>query len=315
MTRVGGVISIHNHIRWAEDAIRSLAAETDDLVVVDDGSSDGSSQLVAALAEEIGFRAILHPEPRGVSEAYNVAVQALDADVVLIQGGDDRTLPGRAAASVAALADPGISLVHSQPVAIDALDRTLPDEVAGEFQSFDGQDPLPILFYVGNFICAPSAAVRRADYVAAGGFPSNIEQLQDYALWLELAAGGRIVRLDDPVVEYRKHAGNLSRATSTLDSPRARREAFEHDWIRNRFIDRAGAETLSRLAAVPGANGELPLEARRLLLRLSSQEPGLVRRGLEDLFELLAESGDGVLDRFGLDRRALAELVELAARR
>src|SRR5690606_30572824 len=87
MTRVGGVISGHNQINWAEAAIRSLASEVEDLVVVDDGSSDGSTELVLALADELGFRALRHSSPRGVSESYNAAVEALTAQIVLIQGG------------------------------------------------------------------------------------------------------------------------------------------------------------------------------------------------------------------------------------
>lgn len=312
MTRVGGVVAIHNQIRWAEEAIRSLAAETDELVVVDDGSSDGSSELVGSLASQIGFRAIRNSSPRGVSEAYNAAVEMLDAEIVLIQGGDDRTLPGRARASIAQLEDPRVALVHARPVVIDALGRYLPDEVAGEFQAFDDQDPLPILFYDGNFICAPSAAVRRADYLEAGGFPSNVEQLQDYALWLQLAARGRFVHLPEPVVEYRKHASNLSREVSAGDSPRVWRELFERDWIRNRFIDRAGDDVLVRLGPLPQRAESAPTETRRLLLRLGSQLPGLVRRGLADLFDELGERGDRVLDEVGIGRAGLAELVMLA---
>ncbi|HWL00890.1 MAG TPA: glycosyltransferase family 2 protein [Microbacteriaceae bacterium] len=311
MTRVGGVVAIHNQIHWAEEAIRSLAAETDELVVVDDGSSDGSGELVAALARELGFRAIRRARPRGVSEAYNAAVEALDAEIVLIQGGDDRTIPGRARASAERLRDPRVTLVHSPPVVINAVGQRLPDEVAAEFQGFEGEDPLRILFFDGNFICAPSAAVRRTDYLDAGGFPSNVDQLQDYALWLELAARGQIVRLGEPVVEYRKHAGNLSREYSGY-SPRVWRESFERDWIRNRFIGTADESMLVRLGSVPSRAEGAPIAIRRLLVRLCSQLPGLVRYGLDDLFDDLATRGDVALEELGIDRASLAELIALA---
>ncbi len=310
-----GVISAHNQQRWIATSIESLLPEVDELIVVDDGSADESAAIIKQLADRHQFRFIRNTEARGVSEAYNEAVDSTDADILLIQGGDDQAIPGRGARSEAALSNPDTILVYSLPTVIDAVGRRLPEDSAPEFlPGATMEDPLPYLFNVSNYICAPSTALRRRDYVDHGGFPSNIDALQDYALWLELASWGRFACESTPLVEYRKHTANLSRQVSGVDSQRRRREAAENEWIRNRFLDRASSATLSRIAPTPGTAGSeaLSRDEQALLIRLTHSDPLLVRRGLHDLFSLLAAEGDSVLTRLGIPRSSLTSFANQA---
>lgn len=269
-SQIAGVIAVHNQVRYARESVLSLRPEVDELVVVDDGSSDGSRELLRDLARSLDFELIEHREAVGVSETYNEAVQAVSADVILIQGGDDRSLPLRGARSALALEDPAVSLVHSLPIVIDANGAILPDDAAAEFGAgaSDG-DPIAFLYEVGNCICAPSVAVRRADYLAAGGFPAGIDLLQDYALWLELAARGRFQHEPEPLVEYRKHGTNLSREYTGAEDARRSRYETELRIVRDAFLDRADETVLRRLGPVPGDPdlGPVSAEERRRLLR------------------------------------------------
>jgi hypothetical protein len=315
MQRVGGVVSAHNQERWIAASIDSLLPEVDELVVVDDGSTDRSGEIIASMAKRHGFRVISHGEPRGVSEAYNAAVRAVDTEVILVQGGDDVAVPGRGARTVAALSDAGTVLVHSLPVVIDAATRLLPADCAVEFLAgATVTDPLPYLFNRGNYICAPSVGVRRDDYLANGGFPSNIETLQDFALWLELAVRGRFHCDPDPLVRYRKHTSNLSRVVTGLDSTRSRIRAAEDAWIRNRFLDHADSATLTRIAPTPGKLGadQLTRDDQALLVRVTHHDSVLVRRGLSDLFDRLAVDGDVALSRLGIQRADIADFARRA---
>lgn len=315
MTRIGGVVSAHNQERWIAASLESLLPEVDELVVVDDGSTDRSGEIIASISNRYGFQVITHAEPRGVSEAYNAAVRAIDAEVILIQGGDDVSVSGRGARTATALADAGTVLVHSLPIVIDAVDRLLPADCAGEFLAGATiTDPLPYLFNTGNYICAPSVGMRREDYIGAGGFPSNVEALQDYALWLELASRGRFHFDPEPLVRYRKHASNLSREVTGVDSTRSRREAAEDAWIRNRFLDRADSATLTRVAPTPGTSraGPLTRDDQALLLRVTHHDAVLVRRGLSDLLDRLAADGDAALSQLGIQRSDLSDFARRA---
>lgn len=315
MTRIAGIIPVFNQVRWVEAAVTSMLAEVDELVVVDDASTDGTVPVLESLREQHGFTLVLQGQTAGVSAACNTAMRAVTAEIVLLQGGDDRTLPGRGERSRSALDDPAVSLVYSLPTVIDADDHVLPADAAQEFEAGSSlDDPIRYLFTVGNVICAPSTAFRRADYLDKGGFPEGIDLLQDYALWLQLASVGRLERVEEPLVEYRKHATNLSREYTGIDTLRQRRHAAELAWVRNRFLDSAPSSVMERIGAVGGLASSSPLDRDdlALLVRLGHSSRPLIRRGLDDLFTRVAEEGLAVLDRFGLERADLDRLAALA---
>ncbi len=312
--RTAGVISSHNQLRFIEESARSLATEVDELVVIDDGSQDGSYDVLRRLEQEGVLRLLRNEIAQGVSEAYNAAIATIDADILLIQGGDDRTLPGRAAASIAALEEEHAALAFSLPIVIDEHGRELPADVAGEFAAGAVvDDPIRYLFGTGNYICAPSVALRVADYRRHGGFPPGIDLLQDYALWLELAAYGRFVRIPEPVVAYRKHAMNLSREYVGIDTLRRRRHAAEMEWIKDGFLARADASTLRRVVGLPDAapdgSGPFDRDELAMLVRLAQSDRRMTRRGLSELFDRVARDGIAVLARYGMQRQTLDDLA------
>ena len=314
---VAGVIATRDHAPFIREAVLSLLSEVDELIVVDDGSQDSTWQELQACSAP-HLRLIRHDSSRGVSHSFNEAVGHATSDIILIQGGDDRSLPGRGDSQAEVFADPDVILAHSFPVVINVTGRVLPSESAGEFLGpAENTDPLDYLFVRGNFICAPSVALRRKDYLAFGGFPVGIDLLQDLALWLPLAAQGKFVRLDRPVVEYRKHGTNLSRESMGKGSARQRRYAAELDAVLSRFVATADRGTLERL--VHGAGQNLPTGAAlndgdcRTLLMLSHPLKQLVRRGLAKLFEMLAEeSGEQSLAGLGLQLQDLNRFAVIA---
>jgi len=319
MTRptVTGVIATRDQEAFIREAVLSLLDEVDELIVVDDGSRDGTAMILAE-SRTPHLRVIRHEESAGVSQSFNEAVALATSDIVLIQGGDDRSLPGRARLQADALQDPRVILVHSRPIIINGVGRILPAEAAGEFLGApDDADPLQYLFERGNFICAPAVAFRRSDYLDLGGFTPGIDLLQDLALWLAMVSKGEFLRLDQPVVEYRKHGKNLSREILGRGSPRQRRHAAELDAVLSRFIANADRGTLERLAH--GARHDLPSwgalsdDNCRTLLLLHHPLKQLVRRGLADLFDMLGrDQGAEALAKLGLGLSDLAVFAVLA---
>jgi glycosyltransferase involved in cell wall biosynthesis len=310
------VIATFNQERYIAEAVASLADQVDEVVVIDDCSSDQTTSVLAGLAFS-NLRILRNERQMGVSRSFNAAIAASSADVLLIQGGDDRSLPGRAAVQAQALEDPDVVMVHSVPRVIDALGQRLPPELAAEFSAKPADDdPLAFLFFSANYICAPAAALRRADYERLGGFPGGLDLLQDYALWLRLAAEGTIVDLGTPVVEYRKHGLNLSREYVGLDSPKRRRLAAEMSYIRRAFVSGALPVTLAKLAEHCGIEaewfGRLAHADQVALIQLSHQDKLVSRHGLDHLFALAGER-DGEHRLAGL-RLTIDDLSRFAIR-
>lgn len=314
-TTTAGIIATYNQRQYVVEAVRGLVDQVDELIVIDDASSDDTTDVLSTLEHHANLRVIRNEKQLGVSRSYNRAVEAASADVILIQGGDDRSLPERAARSVAALADPAVSLAYSVPAVIDADGTTLPESLASEFLAGQADiDPLIVLFFQGNFVCAPAAAMRRTDYMKRGGFRSGLDLLQDYDLWLTLAADGRFAVLDEPVVEYRKHGTNLSREYVGIDSPKQRRFAAEQESIRNGFLSRSSPETLERIAGHIALDlarfRQLSVQERIVQIQLSHHDKLVLRRGVNYLYDTAREAdGEERLARLGL---GLADLTRFA---
>ena len=311
------IVAMYNQREYAAEAVLGLAGQVREVIVVDDASTDGTSETLRELGIP-NLVVLTNPSRAGVSISFNRAAAAASSDVLLIQGGDDRSLPGRADRQVAALEDATVSMVYSLPIVIDSGGQRLPADLAGEFLA-GASDPSPLehLFLRSNYLCAPSVAVRTADYLRLGGFRAGLDLLQDYDLWLALAAEGDFVRLDPPVVEYRKHASNLSREYTALDSPKRRRLAAERGEIRNRFLDHASDAVLDRIARACSLDLErlhgLDRADRLTALRLSHPDKLVVRRGLDALFAVVADAdAPRRLAAMGLDSTDLARFATIA---
>jgi glycosyltransferase involved in cell wall biosynthesis len=313
---VAGVIAAYNHEEYIEEAVASLVGQVDEVVVVNDASADGTAEILDSMTYS-NLRVIHNLRQLGVSHSYNRAVAISTSEILLIQGGDDRSRPQRANVQRRLLANPDVAFTYSLPEIIDGRGRSLPDSVAGEFFVDDeSRDSLARLFFGANYICAPSVGMRRADYVRLGGFRPGLDLLQDYGLWLSLAAEGSCVLSEEPVVEYRKHVSNLSREYVGLDSVKRRRYCAELEFIRHRFVSSAGEDTLRRLAATLKFDLEwfagLNREESVAMIELSHDDKLLVRRGLSYLFEIIGEP-DGE-DRLRRMKLAPSDLSGLATR-
>src|SRR5688500_10169891 len=106
------IINNYNYGRYLGAAIDSALAQTyphTEVVVVDDGSTDDSRQVIAGYGERV---VPVLKENGGQASAFNAGFAASRGDVVLFLDADDLLLPGAVAAAVAHLADPEVVKVH-----------------------------------------------------------------------------------------------------------------------------------------------------------------------------------------------------------
>lgn len=199
------VTPVRNAVATLAEAVASVRAQTLadwEMLVVDDGSSDGSAALARRLAaEDPRVRAMALPAPRGAAAARNAAIRAGRGRHVAFLDADDRWRPGKLAAQAAALAA-GAGLVFTAYQRIDRAGRPL-----------SRVDVPARLTYAealkGNAICCSTAAYD-SEIFGRAEMP-DLPRRQDYGLWLTLlrripAAQG----LPEVLLDYRVTPGSLS---------------------------------------------------------------------------------------------------------
>jgi glycosyltransferase involved in cell wall biosynthesis len=308
-----GIIATFNQEEYIEESVRSLAPQVDELIVIDDHSSDGTLAVLRGL-EIPNMTLISHSENVGVSSSCNEAVNRATADVIFFQGGDDVSLNNRVKNQIALLSDPGTVLCYGIPQVIDAKGNQLPRQAAPEFfSSIKVESVLEHLYFSGNFICAPTVAMRRELYLSLGGFNSALKHLQDFELWLRCATLGNFAVSDVSLLKYRKHSRNISREDLLIPNESAARFDAEMDYVLGSVIEKMGVDAIEKLLSHLGLGGAVckGVDQRILiaLLQINHKSVSQNRRGLSYVFELIGDLGDiHALERFGISDNFITEL-------
>ena len=207
MPRVSVVTPVRNGGRLLAAALRSIDRQTYEdweHVVVDDGSTDGTADVLAAW-ESPKHRLVRFDEPRGVAEAINAGLQIAQGELVARLDADDVALPTRLARQVGALdRRPSLALLGSAAVALDAAGRRrglVSAPVGVALTRWRSLFSSPVI---------TSAAVFRRDALGADRFDPAFTPSEDFDMWARIVARRDADNLAAPLVCYRFHAGQLS---------------------------------------------------------------------------------------------------------
>ncbi len=214
MIRVSTVIPAYNAERYLRPAIDSVLAQmgvANEVIVVDDGSTDSTPAILKEYADRIR---VVRQTNSGLSAARNAGIAESRAEYVAILDADDIWLPEKLSKQLSLLdANPQYAMVHSRTYSWDAETDERTDFVKAN-QSLYQDDCFGQLF-THNAICVSSVVVRRALLTELGGFDSNITRptTQDHDLWLRITHKHPIGFVEQPGVLYRRHADNASHDT------------------------------------------------------------------------------------------------------
>lgn len=204
---VSVVIPSYNHVRYIRECIDSVLAQDYprvEVIVVDDGSSDGSLEQLRSYGSRI---TLLQQKGGRQARARNLAVAVAAGEYIAFLDSDDRYLPNRIGASVQAfMKHPDIDLVWGDFRVIDADGRP-----GAEMRWVDDGRPFALTLIAGNPICNATVTVRRSALEQIGGFDERIPRACDGHAWYRLAAlGKRFAHCGALVLEYRVHGWNDS---------------------------------------------------------------------------------------------------------
>ncbi|HEY4403777.1 MAG TPA: glycosyltransferase [Xanthobacteraceae bacterium] len=213
------IIAVRNGGRYITEAIESARApQVCEILVVDDGSTDGTRDIVKGFADP--RVRLLCSAATGVSAARNTGARVATGDWLMFLDADDRLRPGAIAALLAAAGTAGEAIaVYGDYDRIDQAGRAIGIRRAWRGRAKPSGRILERLV-AGNFIVNGGVMIVRASaFAACAGFDETLRFCEDWHCWCRLAALGDIRYAAVHVLDYRVHdAGTMTaRARSPAD--------------------------------------------------------------------------------------------------
>jgi len=256
--KVSVVLPVRNGEPFLAEAIESVVEQADELIVVDDGSTDGSAAIAAGLGvtllrqEQIGLVAALI---RGITESSAPYVARMDADDVSLPGRLERQVDFLDEHPRAAFVAPGVEVIDGAGIRVDEI--VLPSE----------DRSLRRRLLLRNPFTHGSVVIRRSALDSVGGYRADYGANEDYDLWRRLARSWELAAIPEILYRYRRHPG----ATTATDPERvAQRERLRNELWREPELTRAlwgePDSTEARALAREALRRRRPLAAARVAL-------------------------------------------------
>ncbi len=211
------VIPAHNACSTIRPTVSSVLGQTYrefELIVVDDGSTDDTAGVVESFGDD---RIVcLHVEHRERAVARNKGIAAAKGKYIAFLDADDLWLPRKLEKQLAVLeANPEIGLVYGDLYYFD--DATGQDVTFfGKTRSLHRGEIALHLLLKANFIQSPTVVVPKSVFHQVGLFDPGLVPIEDWDMWLRIAAGYPIDYVPEPLARYRLHQGFTSTANPTL---------------------------------------------------------------------------------------------------
>jgi glycosyltransferase involved in cell wall biosynthesis len=210
------VIPVRDGARFLPACLDSVMAQTYSaraVIVVDDGSTDATPQVLSEYAQRWPGLQVIRSEPRGVSHARNLALQASRAPFVAFLDADDVWEPSKLARQLALFDDqrPHLGFVHCAYRLIDEAGRPVANEQILEPRK-RGCIFSELLAH-GNIVSGSGSAVvvRRKTLNLVGGFDERLFLGEDWDLWIRLASVAEIDFVPERLVAIRVHDRSAQR--------------------------------------------------------------------------------------------------------
>lgn len=308
-TTVCAIVPTYNRARFLRECLESLLAQTrplDQIVVVNDGSTDHTEEILRAYGEKLKT---LRQRNAGKATALNFALAQCESDYVWICDDDDIAEPDACAALAGALdTDIGAGFSYGR---------------FRRFREVDGiREMLPMSYWPDRhqeafflellercFVFQFSSMIRRSVYGHVGPFDAALLRSEDYDMILRVARRNRGTYVDRPLFLQRMHSGTRGTYPDRFSAELSATKFFAYDRI---FLDRLRHELTLEELTPPFARSLPPHQSQRAALLERACIAGrhaMWRECLADLEEacVLAPATRASSDEQAIVKRTLCE--------
>jgi glycosyltransferase involved in cell wall biosynthesis len=224
--KISAVIPTYNSANFITDAINSILIQSypiEEIIIVDDGSTDGTEEVIRNLQAR-GVRYIKQSN-QGPSSARNQGIMLAKNEWIAFLDADDQWTPNKIKLQVSSLIrDKEIRLIAADMKEIDQYGVSLTTSVLAKhnllasFQKLNGKPVTQALTLLlqKNFIPTGTVLVARQTLLEAGLFNEAIRFGEDLELWAKIAARNPIVCLPEILLLRRKHSNNATLNTECM---------------------------------------------------------------------------------------------------
>lgn len=214
---VSVIIPAYNSQRYIEETIQSVLNQiytNFELIVVDDGSTDGQRDLIFKFCNSDSRVRYVYQQNSGVSAARNTGFNHSTGRYVAFLDSDDVWLPDNLSTKLAKFETGNFGLVHSDAYTMDELSENMSALMSGR----EGNLLHDMLLWTGTQIPGPSSIlVKREVLLSIGLFDTNLSTSADHDFFLRVASRFKIGRVSKTTWKYRLHGANMHKNISLME--------------------------------------------------------------------------------------------------
>jgi len=205
-------IPTYNYGHFLGEAIQSVLDQTFqdwELIVVDDGSTDNTREVVAAFRDpRIHY---VYQQNQGNPAARNNALRLARGEYVACLDADDMWFPEKLEKQVAQLDSlpPTVGLVYSDVYLFNNDDGAIIGRFLGGRRPPRGKVFDALLDTDGWFISDTGSLIRREVFDRVGLYDERLLTHEDWEMWVRIASAYEVEALDEPLARCRRHGNNL----------------------------------------------------------------------------------------------------------
>lgn len=209
MPKVSVIISTYNRAEYLKKAIASVLAQTFkdfELLIVDDCSSDNTSQLVEN-STDTRIRYIRNNSNKGIAAVRNIGVNNSIGTYIAFLDDDDEWLPDKLEMQVRMLepSSPKLGAIYTGVASINTANNKV---VKITIPQYRGNILKRILLQ--NFITTSSIVLKKACFEKIGLFDEKITYAEDFDMWIRISKEFEFDYVEEPLVKHRIHENSIS---------------------------------------------------------------------------------------------------------
>ncbi len=205
------VVPLYNKERHIEHTIQTVLAQsyTDfELIVIDDGSTDGSATVVEKITDP--RVRLIKKKNEGVSATRNLGVREAKNELIAFLDADDEwnvEYLNKISALCEKYPDAAIYATNYQVVERDGQSYSL------DYPEIDFEEGILLNYFASAYTYTPlwtsAVCIRKEIFLAMGGFPTDIRNGEDLDLWCRIALKYPIAYINQPLATYRRDSDNM----------------------------------------------------------------------------------------------------------